>query len=302
MAKTELKKQRRKRFGIQAVWTAATNANISGFFAGKLYRGPLKNLCVPGLNCYSCPGALGSCPIGALQAVSSSPDYTLSMLVLGFLMLVGTVLGRAVCGFLCPFGWFQDMLYKLPVKKFSTRHLKPLTYLKYGILVVFVFLLPAFWTNALGMGNPTFCKYVCPQGVLQGALPLAAVDSSIRAALGSLFTWKFALLAGIVVLSAMLYRPFCKWLCPLGAIYGLFHRISLYRIAFHAPKCVQCGKCSSICKMDCNPTKDPNSAECIRCGDCAAVCPVGALEKGIGVGLGAKTSAYPGMESTDAGL
>ena len=67
----KLKRQRRKRFGIQGLWTAATNANVGGFFTAKLYQGPLKNLCVPGLNCYSCPGALGSCPIGAMQAVAS---------------------------------------------------------------------------------------------------------------------------------------------------------------------------------------------------------------------------------------
>ena len=159
-------KQRRKRFGIQALWTLLSNAHVTGFLNGKIYKGPLKQFCVPGLNCYSCPGALGSCPIGAMQALAGSPDYALSLLVLGFLMVVGGLGGRLVCGFLCPFGWFQDLLHRIPFpKKFSTRRLRPLTWLKYGVLVVFVFLLPNLMVNVLGMGNPTFCKYLCPQGI-----------------------------------------------------------------------------------------------------------------------------------------
>ena len=207
-----LKIQRRKRFGIQALWTLVTNANFTGFLDGKLYKGPLKQFCVPGLNCYSCPGALGSCPIGAMQALAGSPDYALSLLVLGFLMVVGGLGGRLVCGFLCPFGWFQDLLHRIPFpKKFSTRRFRPLTWLKYGVLVVFVFLLPNLMVNVLGMGDPTFCKYLCPQGILEGALPLAAVSENTRAALGALFQWKFALLLAVVLLSVMVSRPFCKY-------------------------------------------------------------------------------------------
>lgn len=285
----KVKKQRRKRFGIQAVVTALCNGNLAGFSKGQLYTGSLKNLCVPGLNCYSCPGAVGSCPIGALQAVSATPAYAVSMLVVGFLMVVGALIGRVVCGFLCPFGWLQDLLHKLPSKKLSTKKLHFLTWLKYIILVVFVLVLPTVWVNVVGMGNPTFCKYICPQGVLEGALPLAAVDADIRSALGPLFLWKLSLLVSFVVLSVFFYRPFCKWICPLGAIYGIFNHISLYRLTFLPHKCVNCGKCASICKMDVNPTYDPNSAECIRCGDCVAVCPTGALQK-------PKLPAYKGVE------
>ena len=139
-------------------------------------------MCVPGLNCYSCPGAAGACPIGAFQAVVGSSKFSFSYYITGILILLGVLLGRFICGFLCPFGWFQELLHKIPTKKFSTKRLKPLTYLKYVILVVMVFLLPVLVVNEAGMGDPFFCKYLCPQGVLEGAIPLSPVNSSTRAA------------------------------------------------------------------------------------------------------------------------
>ena len=168
---------------IQAAATLLTNIHIPNLFKGKIYQGNVKTMCVPGLNCYSCPAATSACPIGAFQAVVGSSKFKFTYYITGFFILLGVLLGRFICGFLCPFGWFQDLLHKIPGKKLSTAKLKPLRYLKYVILVVFVILLPAFVTNSLGMGDPFFCKYICPQGVLEGAIPLALANSGIRAAL-----------------------------------------------------------------------------------------------------------------------
>ena len=136
---------------IQAAATLLTNPHIPNFFQGKIYQGKAKTVCVPGLNCYSCPAATGACPIGAFQAVVGSSKFKFSYYITGFLILLGVTLGRFICGFLCPFGWFQDLLHKIPGKKFSTARLKPLRYLKYIILAVFVILLPMFATNSIGM-------------------------------------------------------------------------------------------------------------------------------------------------------
>ena len=223
---------------IQAAATLLTNIHIPNLFKGKIYQGNVKTMCVPGLNCYSCPAATGACPIGAFQAVVGSSKFKFTYYITGFFILLGVLLGRFICGFLCPFGWFQDLLHKIPSKKFSTAKLKPLRYLKYVILVVFVILLPAFVTNSLGMGDPFFCKYICPQGVLEGAIPLALANSGIRAALGHLFTFKFTILALFIILSILFYRPFCKWICPLGAIYSLFNKVSFLKIQVDHEKCV----------------------------------------------------------------
>ena len=100
--------------GIQSVAALIQNANFKGFFTGKIYTGAGKNVCVPGLNCYSCPGAVGACPLGSLQNYLSGMKFRFPYYVLGLLLFFGALLGRAVCGFLCPFGFLQDLLYLIP--------------------------------------------------------------------------------------------------------------------------------------------------------------------------------------------
>ena len=282
------KKTARIRGWIQAAATLLTNIHIPNLFKGKIYQGKAKTVCVPGLNCYSCPAATGACPIGAFQAVVGSSKFKFSYYITGFFILIGVILGRFICGFLCPFGWFQDLLHKIPGKKFSTARLKPLRYLKYIILIVFVILLPMLVTNSIGMGDPFFCKYICPQGVLEGAIPLSVVNKGIRSALGTLFTWKLVILITVIVLSVLFYRPFCKWICPLGAFYAWMNRVSLLGIRVDGQQCISCGKCAGVCKMDVEITKTPDHGECIRCGKCINVCPVDAVSFHYGFGRSEK--------------
>lgn len=262
---------------IQAAAALLSNLHLPNFLKGEIYRGAGKTVCVPGLNCYSCPAASGACPIGALQTVAGSAKYGFSYYITGILILLGVLLGRFICGFLCPFGWFQELLHKIPSPKLSTQKLKPLRYLKYGILLVMVILLPMVVVNELGMGDPFFCKYLCPQGVLEGAIPLSITNEGIRTALGTLFSWKAFVLLAVILGSVFFYRPFCKWLCPLGAFYALLNRVSLFQMKVDKDKCVSCGACAKACKMDVDVTRQPNHAECIRCGMCMKSCPTHAI-------------------------
>lgn len=282
---------------IQAAATLLTNIHLPNFIKGGIYQGKGKAVCVPGLNCYSCPGAAGACPIGSFQAVVGSSKFHFSYYITGFLILLGVLLGRFICGFLCPFGWLQELLHKIPTKKLSTKKLKPLTYLKYAILLLAVVLLPAIVVNDLGMGDPFFCKYICPQGVLEGAIPLAAVNEGIRSALGPLFNRKLIILIVVVVLSVLFYRPFCKWICPLGAFYALMNKVSLLGIKVDEHKCVSCGKCARVCKMDVDVTKTPNHTECIRCGKCITSCPTDAIKFNYGFEMPKKIT--DGIEKPD---
>ena len=284
MDKKKLNPLARFRGFIQAGATLLTNIHLPNFAKGTLYQGSGKYVCVPGLNCYSCPGAAGACPVGAFQAVVGSSKFRFSYYITGILILFGVLLGRFICGFLCPFGWFQELLHKIPSPKLSTKKLKPLRYLKYAVLLVMVVLLPLLAVNELGMGDPFFCKYLCPQGVLEGAIPLSLTNAGIRTALGKLFTWKACILLAVIVGSVVFYRPFCKWLCPLGAFYALLNKVSLFQMRVDPHKCVSCGACARACKMDVDITKTPNHAECIRCGMCMKACPMDAIQYKFGLG------------------
>ena len=284
MDKKKLNPLARFRGFIQAGATLLTNIHLPNFAKGTLYQGNGKYVCVPGLNCYSCPGAAGACPVGAFQAVVGSSKFRFSYYITGILILFGVLLGRFICGFLCPFGWFQELLHKIPSPKLSTKKLKPLRYLKYAVLLVMVVLLPLLAVNELGMGDPFFCKYLCPQGVLEGAIPLSLTNAGIRASLGKLFTWKACILLAVIVGSVVFYRPFCKWLCPLGAFYALLNKVSLFQMRVDTHKCVSCGACAKACKMDVDITKTPNHAECIRCGMCMKACPTDAIQYKFGLG------------------
>lgn len=264
---------------VQACFAALTNGYVRGFVEGKIYSGPLKQLCVPGLNCYSCPGALGACPIGALQAVLGSRGRQFSFYAIGFLVAVGALCGRFVCGWLCPFGLFQELVHKIPFPK-KLKKLpgdKFLRALKYIVLVLFVVILPLTVVNIVGIGDPWFCKYICPSGMLFGGIPLTILDEGIRSAAGMLFAWKFFILAVVILLSIVVYRPFCRYLCPLGAIYGLFNPVALLRYEVDSDKCIDCGKCKQSCPMDIDLHKEPGSKLCVRCGKCKKNCPTGAI-------------------------
>lgn len=273
------KKKGWKRHGVQALWALLTNSYLAGFARGKIYQGKLKNLCVPGLNCYSCPGALGACPIGAVQAVIGSWNFKLAFYAAGFLMFVGALAGRFVCGWLCPFGLIQDLLHKIPFpEKIGTfRGDRLLRKLKYVILIVFVILLPMFLVDVLGQGAPYFCKLICPAGTLEGGIPLVLLNESMRSALGWLYAWKNVLLLITIVLSVVIYRPFCKYICPLGAVYSVFNPISVFRYRVDEKKCTGCGICAKVCEMQVDPAENANHPECIRCGACKKSCPVKAI-------------------------
>ncbi len=268
------------RHWVQLGFVAATNSYVPGFAAGTIYTGKLKSVCVPGLNCYSCPGAYGACPIGSLQAVLNSRDYSFSFYVAAFLIAFGALIGRVVCGWLCPFGFVQDLLYKIPfVKKMKTLPGdRVLRYLKYVILLVFVILLPMLAVDFIGQGLPWFCKYICPSGTLFAGIPLTSLNEGLRAAARGLFAWKLALLFILLALSIVAFRPFCRYLCPLGAIYGLFNPIALYRYRVDEQACTKCKKCERACPSGIPAYQTPNSPECIRCGACIRSCPTHAIQ------------------------
>ncbi|WP_291561700.1 MULTISPECIES: 4Fe-4S binding protein [unclassified Clostridium] len=276
-------KSNKLRHPIQFLFTIATNGYFKGFLEGNIYKGSSKSICVPGLNCYSCPGALGACPIGSMQAVIGSIRYDFSLYILGIISAFGVLLGRFICGWLCPFGLVQDLLHKIPFLKYKVpkKINNILKYLKYVILIVFVILLPFLFQDELGISDPFFCKYICPSGTLMGGIPLVLTNGSLKSAIGFLFAWKMAILIIVILASIIIFRPFCRYICPLGAFYSLMNPISFYKLKIKEDKCTKCGVCTKSCKLNIEVYKKPNTGECIRCGDCVKACPRKAIKSGI---------------------
>ncbi len=290
MHRNRLKNQGLLRKTVQFGALLATNLHLTGWVNGTIYTGASKAAMIPGLHCYSCPSSVLACPVGSLQSILAAPDFwgmlatgrpdaLIVIAVLGFISFVGLLAGRFACGWLCPFGLLQELLYKIPLPKLRFQDsLRPA---KYALLFILVLALPAFLRPfAGGTGDPWFCKIVCPAGTSLAGWPLVS-SSPESYQLGFLFWWKTSIAILVLLWAVTVERPFCRALCPLGAAWGLLGKVSVFRMKV-SDSCVSCGKCTSVCPMGISIYKTPDTAECIRCGKCAEVCPVKAISHGTG--------------------
>ena len=266
-----------KRKLIQLYSALLYNAHLRGFIDGEIYQGKSKAVCVPGFNCYSCPGAVGACPLGSIQNALAYSGHRAGWYVLGIIMIFGLSLGRTICGWLCPLGLVQELLHKIPTPKIKkSRVTRALSYLKYVILAVFVVAVPMWYGVRHDLAVPGFCKYICPAGTFEGAIGLLSnpKNTSYFAMLKILFTRKFVIMIIIGTACIFCYRSFCRFICPLGAIYGLFNKLALISVKVDENRCNGCGACVRSCKMDVRHVGDH---ECINCAKCMGACNQNAL-------------------------
>lgn len=270
-----------KRRLVQVYAALLYNANIKGFISGDIYTGNSKFMCVPGLNCYSCPGAVGACPLGSFQNALAESKVRAPYYIIGILGIFGLTLARTICGWLCPVGLGQELLYKIRTPKLKkNRVTRVLSYFKYVILFVLVIIVPLLYALR-DVPLPAFCKYICPAGTIGGAISMLLNPNNVDLyeMLGGQFVWKFGVLIVFIVASIFIFRFFCRFFCPLGAIYGFFNKIALIGVKVDKEKCIDCGKCVEVCKMD---VKHVGDHECINCGKCVSCCPTHAIRwKGV---------------------
>jgi len=268
---------------VQALWFFLANGFWGFPITGTIYQGPLKIICSPGLNCYSCPAATTYCPIGSLQQLLlgirfslQNGQYFFGSFVLGSMGMLGAVFGRLICGWACPFGFLQELLYKIPSIKISIPAW--LRWLKYGFLSIFpVILFPIFLVDNFGYGDSYFCRYLCPAGTLEAGITLPFLLPTLKKLLSSLYMYKVIILLVFLMLFIVSKRPFCRFICPLGAIYSLFNKFSFLKLKKDETKCTNCTMCIEVCPMELNLNQIPNSTNCIRCFNCIKACPEKAI-------------------------
>lgn len=271
---------------VQLFFTFILNSYFGFLKTKTIYKGPFKFICTSALNCYSCPAAVTSCPLGALQNYMAVFKYNLlnssfhpGFYVMGFLGIVGSIIGRMQCGWVCPFGFLQDLLYKVPSYKISIPRI--FSYLKYILLILFIFIFPMFLLDSFNVGQVWYCKYICPAGTLQAAIPLLLLDPSLKEKIGWLFYMKFGIMGFFIIMMIISTRPFCRTACPLGAIYGLFNKFSLFKLKLDKLKCTKCNNCFETCPMGLKVYEYTNSENCIRCLKCKRGCEFNAVSYGI---------------------
>ena len=231
----------------------------------------LKFVPCPGMNCYACPAAIFACPIGTLQHFVIIRQFPLYLL--GVLSLIGLGVGRLACGWLCPFGGLQELLYSLRRRLRSWPAWRPserLRWLPYGFLVVLVGIVP------LLTYEPWFSK-LCPVGTLEAGIPWVLLDAGLRSQVGWLFAVKLLILFAFLIWMLGTKRPFCRFVCPLGAIWSPFNRLSRLSLAVDESSCTQCDACRTVCPVDISIHENPASTRCVRCLECVKACPEGAI-------------------------
>ena len=353
------------RFYTAGLSVAVLNLNVFGL--------SLKGICSPGFNCHGCPWATSACPIGVFAF--GSAVRRLPLLALTTILMIGIAVGRLVCGFFCPFGFFQDLFNKIPLPKFKLP--KFVRYFKYAALLLLVFLFPyllgfehsgfikveqpevdsndnggvdvvvavnnisektvsdldikvtyvnnesqeetyaltkSFFGISVAPGETVelpkisvpnhlsdsklyltspqsnvtqtspyklyFCK-ICPKGALTASIPSQfGAETDGMYATSGWFSLKFLILYAFLILMLFSRRPFCRILCPLGALYGITAKLSAVTIRCDKGSCVKCGACNKVCPVELDVVNEVGGSECISCGDCIKVCPVSCIKRG----------------------
>lgn len=220
----------------------------------------LHSVCGPVFHCYSCPLALLACPIGVVANFSAL--HLIPFAAIGTLVVIGAALGNTVCGWACPFGFLQDMAAKIPTPRFQIPAWAG--YTRYAVLVSLVIVVPYLW----GEAHPLFFCRLCPAGALEGALPNTV--RMARAGEGLILPnpAKLTILAAFLVAILFTIRPWCRLLCPLGAIFSLFNRASVLVLRYKSDACKTCGQCAKMCSYGVLPNANVNNGRCIRCLEC----------------------------------
>lgn len=219
-------------------------------------------------------------PLVGIAASLASRTATSALVVAGCVLLAGVAVPRLFCGYVCPLGTIVDLWDWAVARRLRRFHLHrrgPWVHLRYGLLAAVL---------AAAAGGAMVAGYVSPIPLLTRGLlvTLAPLQIGLLRHWGAVppMQWEHFLaaipLAGVMALSLLGPRFWCRCVCPAGALFSLAARLRVTERKV-APACVRCGRCRVVCSMDAVAddftTRD---ADCTFCQVCGGVCPVGAIQ------------------------
>lgn len=256
------------RYAVQGISLLGLHGFI--FFAAAYQAIGAQWLCLPILSCHACPVTWTACPVGMLVHFAGWRIFPFA--ALGILIAFGALVGRFFCGWVCPFGIFQGLLYRIPSPKISLPAWT--NYIKYAVLVLMVFAFPYFLGELTAL---SFCR-ICPAAAVQAVVPYWFTDGFSWG--GTLMTVRFAFLVFVIFLAIVASRSFCRVFCPIGALMAPFNYLAFWRVRPKSKPCVVCKGCDRYCPTDVKPSERLTEgidahrvADCIVCHDCMTFCP-----------------------------
>lgn len=236
-------------------------------------------------------------------------DVVFPWLVIASFLIIGVLLGKSLCGWVCPFGFVQDLIGFIRRKhmKVSVRTHEGMVYVKYAVAGIILFVSISFsaaklmgvhqgYENALGVFARAPFTALSPAETLFATLPRMVLDigyavtqtpfpdvTSAISAMPLLFWIQLSIMIGVLVLIAYVPRGWCKYFCPYGAIMAILNRFSFLGLRRDLVKCTkdECRLCVEVCPMRVRildlPWEKFSDPECIYCLKCVDVCPYKAI-------------------------
>jgi len=197
------------------------------------------------------------------------PSIVQKVVAFSFFAILAVIGNKVICGWACPFGALQELIYHLPIlRKLKTRRVPfVVTNTIRGVLFV-VMLLMLFGIVGRRKGFVIY-HYVNPFNLFNFDIETVSVGVTIVVAL---------------VVSFGFYRPFCQFVCPFGLLSWLLERVSIFRVKIDRSRCTNCGACVSVCPLDAAKGRIAGKtfpADCFSCARCLNICPFDAIHYGL---------------------
>jgi len=221
----------------------------------------------------------------------------LNFIIIAFLLVLTLACGRIYCSIICPLGIMQDIFGWLGKKAKKNRYTysKAISWLRYGVLVIFIVALVAGAGTIVQLLAPYSAFGRIATNLLQ---PIYQASNNVLATIAehndsyAFYQSEIWLRSGVSLIIAVVTlvtlgvlawrngRTYCNTICPVGTLLGMLSRFSFLKINFDVEKCKNCSLCTKNCKASCidYKTHTVDATRCVVCGDCMKVCKHGALK------------------------